>query len=373
MSKKRVLIVSRSFYPMNSPRSFRTTELAKEFARQGHSVTVITPENEIHSSFANKHNIVIKDLGKPKWNAIQLKGQGLSLKLRRLFRRTSNLFLQYPEIELQWMVERALEKESGYDLLISVAVPYPVHWGVARARTQSHQIAKIWVADCGDPFMGQENDTFTPPFYFKYVEKWFCRKADFLTVPTIGAKRGYYPEFHEKIKVIPQGFRFEDFQNTDNIGSHNIPTFAYAGGFIPGRRDPKEFLEYLVSLELDFEFHVYTNVPALVLPYLQKAKGRIILHEYIPRQDLLSHLCQMNFVVNFENIGDKQTPSKLIDYAIIGKPILSIKTGALDTAIVNEFLAGNYRNQLFIENPDQYRIENVCGKFLELTHTEVII
>ena len=34
--KKRILIVSRSFYPDNSPRAFRTAELSKEFARQGH-------------------------------------------------------------------------------------------------------------------------------------------------------------------------------------------------------------------------------------------------------------------------------------------------------------------------------------------------
>lgn len=30
-----ILIVSGSFYPQNTPRSFRTTELAKEFGRLG--------------------------------------------------------------------------------------------------------------------------------------------------------------------------------------------------------------------------------------------------------------------------------------------------------------------------------------------------
>ena len=49
--KKRILIVSRSFYPDNSPRAFRTTELSKEFARQGHHVTVITPRVKEHREF----------------------------------------------------------------------------------------------------------------------------------------------------------------------------------------------------------------------------------------------------------------------------------------------------------------------------------
>ncbi len=33
--QKKILIISRSFYPMNSPRSFRTTELVKEFLPKG--------------------------------------------------------------------------------------------------------------------------------------------------------------------------------------------------------------------------------------------------------------------------------------------------------------------------------------------------
>ena len=40
--KKKILLVSNGFYPEISPRSYRATELAKEFYRQGHEVTVIT-------------------------------------------------------------------------------------------------------------------------------------------------------------------------------------------------------------------------------------------------------------------------------------------------------------------------------------------
>jgi hypothetical protein len=75
----------------------------------------------------------------------------------------------------------------------------------------------------------------------------------------------------------------------------------------------------------------------------------------------------MDFVVNFENVGTKQTPSKLIDYAIIKRPVLSIKTGTLDAVTVDQFLDGNYQNQLVIKDPDQYRIENVVARFLQLS------
>ena len=40
--KRKILLVTNGFYPEISPRSYRSTELAKEFCRQGHEVTVIS-------------------------------------------------------------------------------------------------------------------------------------------------------------------------------------------------------------------------------------------------------------------------------------------------------------------------------------------
>ncbi|WP_194778195.1 glycosyltransferase [Pararhodonellum marinum] len=366
--KKKILILSRSFYPTNSPRSFRSTELAKAFAKQGHQVTVLTPKDEsIHAEFEKKHNIRIKDLGKPKWKAQEIKGNRVIKLWTRAVRRFSKLWLEYPDIELLNMVKNALKKESGYDLLISIAVPHPVHWGVARIwDKQKKTIAKTWVADCGDPFMGSENDSFKSPFYFKYVEKWCFNKVDYITVPTAGAIPAYYPEFHSKIKVIPQGFDFHEFPLYPGPIEHKVPTFAYAGIFIPGRRDPKEFLSHLLGQQVEFKFYIYTKNRELVASFESKSKGKIVVLDYIPREELLYELSKMDFLVNFENAGPRQKPSKLIDYLIVKKPVLSIKTGALNKELVDEFLIGNYTNQLKIENPEQYKIENVAQAFTSL-------
>src|SRR5699024_12169166 len=71
-----------------------------------------------------------------------------------LFRSLLQLF-EYPDIELLFKVKKALREESGFDLLISIAVPHPIHWGTAWAWRKENPIAKTWVADCGDPYMGQ--------------------------------------------------------------------------------------------------------------------------------------------------------------------------------------------------------------------------
>lgn len=365
MSKK-ILIVSNAFYPENSPRSFRTTELAKELVRQGHVVKVITHPRVGLEAFCEQKGILFKSMGNLTWLIPKVKGKGLIRLFWRAVTRFSDLLFGYPGIQLIFLVKKALQGEKGYDALISVAVPYSVHWGVARI--WSKKIAKVWIADCGDPFMGQENDSFKPMFYFGWVEKWFCKKTDYLTVPTEKSIHGYYPQFHHKIKVIPQGFRFEDIQLFDGQKNKDKMVFGYAGMFIPGRRDPSEFLNYLNNLDesINFEFHIYTTTPQFVTPFVNENSSRIVLKELVSREKLLYELSKMQFVVNFENAGTTQTPSKLIDYLIIDKPVLSIKYGDLKAPIVDEFFAENYSNKMILPEKNIYRIENVAAKFLAL-------
>ena len=368
MKSNKILIVTNAFYPDISPRSFRATELAKELVRQGHSVKVLTHPRTGTAAFCANLGIEFKDLGHLTWPIPTVKGSGIVRLFWRVVTRFSTLLFEYPLIQIMPLLKKGLKGESGYDALISVAVPYPVHWGVAAVRSKENTIAKRWIADCGDPYMGQENDTFKPPFYFGWLEKKFCRKAEFLTVPTAASIKGYYPEFHSKIKVIPQGFRFEDAKIYDGPKTSDKIIFGYGGMFIPGRRDPSELFNFLNALDesFEFEFHIYTITPHLVTPFIEASKGRIQLKPIVDRDALLFEMSKMDFVVNFENIGSTQTPSKLIDYAILKKPILSVKFGDLKTEVVNEFLKENYQNSMKIENTAQYRIENVAQQFLEL-------
>ncbi|MEQ8414408.1 MAG: glycosyltransferase [Imperialibacter sp.] len=366
MHRKKILIVSNGFYPEISPRSFRATELAKEFARQGHQVKVISHERGDVREFSAGNGFSFQDMGPMSWPKPAVSGTGLKRLFSRVIVRLTTLLFEYPNIQLLFLVNRALAKESGFDLLISVAVPYPIHWGVAWFRSSKHPVATTWVADCGDPYMGQENDTFKAPFYFGWVEKWFCRKADYLSVPTKGSIGGYYPEFHYKIKVIPQGFRFEDYQMADFKPSEKV-IFGYGGMFIPGKRDPKELIEFLLTVEEEhqFEFHIYTSTPQWVLPYIAGSKS-IFVHSIVGRTELMHEFSKMDFVVNFTNIGTSQTPSKLIDYAILGKPILNVVTGQLRPADVLSFLDRDFSNSYAVTDREQYRIENVAQLFLNL-------
>ena len=366
---KNILLITHGFYPEQSPRSFRVTELSKELCRQGHIVTVMAPYREGSETYASDNGFTYISLGTLYWaNWNTERFGGVSIFVQKLFRRLFDLLFNYPSMELFFKVKHILKKHKAkYDVLISVAVPHSIHWGVAACwRKGGEDVAEVWIADCGDPFCLQENDTYKPLFYFHFIEKWFMRKSDFVTVPTVDSFNGYFPEFHSKLRIIPQGFRFEDVVRRDNIVD-GVIRFGYGGVFIPGKRDPTAFIIYCRSLpkSIKFEFHIYTSSAKL----LERFKGidsRILFHPPVNRLELLENFSTYNFVVNFANTGVVQTPSKLIDYAILEKPILNIKNSEFNTKIVRKFLAGDYSGSLRIENIENYKIENVAAEFLKL-------
>jgi hypothetical protein len=364
--RKKILLVSNGFYPEISPRSYRATELAKEFYRQGHQVVVIS-KYRIHNygDFLKEYNITLKMWGKSRFPKVPyLKHKPFSFLSRALSRLLSTLF-EYPCIEDMFMVKKILRNENNYDMMISFAVPHPVHWGVAWSRSKKHRISGRWVADCGDPFMGDVMDSFRHMFYFGIMEKWFCKKADYISIPIQGAMTGYYPEFHHKIRIIPQGFDFD--LNCEEIDQfiNDVPTFAYAGGFIPGARDPKPLMDYLINLSLPFRFLVYTNKPELLDEYKVILKEKLLVSDYIPRSDLMKILAKMDFLINFDNNTSLNSPSKLIDYVIANRPVLNI-TKNFNGETLLAFLKRDYEKRMLLPEPEQFHIRNISRLFLDL-------
>jgi len=366
----KLLLVSNAFYPEISPRSYRATELAREFSRQGHEVVVITKyRNHDYSDLLRETSVVLK-----MWDGGKLPEVGIARRnpwafLSRALKRALLVLFEYPAIEDMFHVRKMLRRENGYDMMISFAVPYPVHWGVAWAMNRRRKIATKWVADCGDPYMGDVLDSFRKPFYFAYLEKWFCKKADFITIPVQSAIDAYYPEFHGKIKIIPQGFNFDISTPKQEKPDREGPEFAYAGRFLQGIRDPEPLLDFLSKIEMPFRFYVYTDQPEYLKKYIDSLKEKLIISDYIPREQLLKELSQMDFLINFDNNTPLNVPSKLIDYSITGRPVLNIKRDFSAESVKN-FLNGNYSGRMQLPDPMCYHIRFVSGQFLELLNTD---
>lgn len=365
-AKKRILIISDGFFPEISARSLRATELACELARQGHYVRVISKNRNFdRKKFESIYQMEYQTLGNLKWPEIKLTGGKIQLLLKRVFRRLLLQLFEYPGIEIMFRLKKVLHTESGYDLMISIAAPYPVHWGVSWARQKKHPIAKIWVADCGDPYMGDRTDTFRKLFYFKYIEKWFSKKADFISIPIEEARSAYYTEFHNKIVVIPQGFSFENIKLAIPPQKNSIPTFALAGSLSMYIDSAPNFFRYLVDFKGNFKFVLYVQELAWAKPYIDKLGSRAEVRPYIPREELIFELSKMDFLVNFMYKTNVQKSSKLINYALSGRPILNIYSGIEFRTTFQEFMLKDYTGRYQIADLQQFNISNVAKQFID--------
>lgn len=351
------------------PRSYRSTELAKELARQGHEVILYAVLGSFdYSQFEKEHSLKVRNIGKLLFATLSSDGIGRNNFFDKVLRKLFYRLFEFPDIELMFKIPGIIRREKDIDLLISVAMPFPIHWGCALAKTISPiNFPKVWAADCGDPYMGDKLLGFKRLFYFSFIEKWFCGKTDYIIVPIQGAIKGYYSDFHNKIEVIPQGFPFDDLKSIEVQTPNPVPTFAYSGIFYKDFRNPTLFLEYLTTVKIDFRFILYTPNVELIKPYMIKLGRKIEVRDYVPRDQLLNALRQMDFLVNFDNGTSVHSPSKLIDYAILKKPILTISPKSLPIIHIEEFLKGDYSHQFIIMDVEQYNIVNIAKKFLQLS------
>lgn len=358
----KIVLISSHCYPKNSPRSFRTTELAKELAKRGHNVIVYAFLGDYdYTDYSKQTKIVFKNLGAPKWGIASNTG----VKTNKFYTYFAYFFgkhLLFPDRAFVPYVKRAIKQEGDIDLLITVAVPHIIHNAASKSDLSR---VKRWIADCGDPFMG--NPFVKQPFYFERFERRWCEKCDYITVPLEEARSAYYPEYREKIRVIPQGFNFEEIQ-LEKYSGNPIPTFAFAGAVYKGLRDPSAFLQYLTTIEQDFRFWVFGKSWSLFAPFKEKLGEKIQYGGSVPREEMIKKISQMDFLINIPNNSGVQQPSKLIDYALSKRPILNVSSCFTEEeqCSFNEFIRGDYVHQLVVQDIEKFNIVNVANRFLEL-------
>ena len=366
----KIVVVTQNCFPYISPRSNRATELAKEFVRQGHDVTLYALLGDVdYFDFCENTGVKVKNLGKSKYGLLDNGNRRNNNPFYKLVSRYLGNYFDFPKIELMPLTSKALGNEGRIDMLVTIAHPHTIHWGAAKYIKKHRDKVGYWIADCGDPYMLNPGTNY--PRYFEYVEKYWCKLCDSITIPIEEAKKAYYPEFADKIEIIPQGFDFENNKLAD-YKPNDVPTFAFAGLFYKDLRDPVKFLEYLTTVKSGFRFIIYTkdtpyNRGTFSLDKYQAKLGeKLVIRNFIPREQLLFELSGYDFVVNIRNKSTVQQPSKLIDYALAKRPILEITSDFNEDSVLEDFLVGNYERQTIVPDIERYNIRNVVGNMLSL-------
>lgn len=363
---KKILVVSATFWPEESPRSYRTTELVLELKRRGFEIDLLLPQiNDEAKQFIHKNKLHGYEYGPLTFESIQIFKKGL---IGKVLYRLAYQFFDFPMIEHYFKLKKNCVNLNQYEIVISIAMPHAIHWAIASIINKNKNF--VWIADCGDPYMGITLESFKKPFYFKYFEQSFCRKADYITVPVPGAIEGYYPEFHEKIKIIPQGFDFSKIQKGTYHKTKDYPVFAYAGSVATkGVRSLLPVFTFLKKYNKPFEFHIYSKfAESYYKSYLEHLgiADRVFFHGHLNRTSLLKELCTYDFLINLDNGTPMQAPSKLIDYAFTERPILNLNPRDFSEMLFFDFLKGNYVSSFKGMDIEEFKIAKVVDKFESL-------
>lgn len=388
----KILLVSYFFFPENTPRAFRAHELAKEFARMGHEVTVYIPEHDFNYEDLKKSTgIILKEIppgfllerktkpadGKDPGSFYDQK-TGAKSRVLKFLKPLLGVFynLVYVEkaaAEYFYPVYDSLKKDrGGHDLLISVGLPFSAHIGCFLALLKNKSLARVKVAEYGDPFsLSIHKWQFRYCKIYKLIEKLILTQFDFVTVPTTDMA-ALFRELKEpgRIKMIPQGFDFSEIR-LEKYEKNKIPSFAYAGIFYPGIRNPGNLLEFLAELDIDFRFHIYTDMSEpksmnCITPHMEKLGKKLILHDSIDRIQLIRELSKFDFLVNIRYETDYQILIKLIDYALAGRPVIELSQDWIDEERLVRFITGIYDNLDDNIELSSYNVKNVAPQFIEL-------
>ena len=407
----KILIITFSYAPMQNPRAFRWTALAEFWAKQGISVEVIcawTPGQPAEETISG---VRISRVGM-KWaellradlqrrrpqtepNSYNSSKESTFLRLvytiinfinRQLWHR-----IYWPDTACLWFFPairkaRQLLKEGHYCTLITVSPPFTSV--LVGYKLQKHFKNLLWLIDLGDPFCFLKEASCNNFYLYERLNYWFEKKAfdlaKAITVTTKSTAEKYAELFHDnkdKIKVIPPLLSISEAKPNGNrvFSWSDKIRLVFVGTLYKTIREPNYLLSLFQKalethtgpeLELHFFGDVSTCMKSFAL-YENLLNSKVFLHGVVPRNTVTRAMCEADILVNIGNDTLYQLPSKVVEYAACGRPIINIAKSEQDSSM--GFFRG-YPYKLFLihkrEVPDQTQLAEF-NQFLKIAKVQI--
>ena len=396
---KKILVLSFSFYPDDSPNTYRWKNILDVWANEGIEIHVVSAQKGQFSSYEIANGIKIYRTGKTLFQRFKSKLGNLSddkiigknnntlnkeSLIRKIYNNTwKNLlwpdwaFLFYkPALK----VTRKIIKKEGITHLITVSWPFTDHRVGYKLKKE---FDLFWLAETIDPFSFNEAIN-NQNLYFKKnlsVERKVMKKADALVVMTDGIRDKYvslFPEILNKISVIHNLYVPEqiDVIPQNDIASNTVK-LVFMGTLCSEVRSPENLLllfkkllaqNYSKKIELHFYGKIKSNIKSFN-DYETLINDRIFLHGVVPKKQVKFILQESDILVNIGNSNPFQEPSKVIEYIYLGKPIINIYSIKNDSS---KKLLSNYRLNF---NVYKSEIENeaIIKKIVDIINSDYTI
>jgi len=371
----RILIVSHSYRPHLSPRALRWSALAEYWVRQGHDVDVIAAwfpgmareESvggvqvwRVGGSLSERLRNRLQDKDRANKRPIGVgeessRGSSLRKKGRRVLRLLHDQTwkkLYWPDCSCLWYFPavckaRAVVPQNGYDVLITSSHPFTGHLIGLQIKKKFESLP--WIVDVGDPFCFEKvKPTNNLLIYnrLNYIaEKKVFEAADGISVTNDVTGEIYselFPNSASRIRVIPPLLRTDVESTASNrlFPQDGRLRLSFIGRLHEKIRAPdcllstfQRLLETGIGHRLQLHFfgpvseceHFFTTYKSLI-------GTQLFLHGPVSHKTARQVMLETDFLVNLGNETTYQLPSKVVEYANSGKPILNFASISKDSS-----------------------------------------
>lgn len=385
----KILLVTAWYFPFIHPRAHRWTAIAEHWAKEGHTVQVLTARVKESAQLQNLTGVQVHRVGFDslkewvfdRFGTRMARGRvgvlpgkpGLLGRVAAWGYRTIWKQLFFPDDACIWYfparrkLTQLLDNET-FDVLITVSLPFTGHiLGLfAKSHCSQNKNTPFWIADIGDPFSFQAKPPNNTLFFGRInrrLERRVLEFADAITVTTPATLLKYRQEFGKRSEantsVIPP------LLTNPIMAGRPVPILppttikiGYFGALYAPTRTPNAFLAILSQtfalrpdLRTRLEIHFYGEIFPEFYTNLS-AEPSIRLHGLQGRDDAWSSMLDMDILLSIGNTTDFQLPSKVVDYLAAGKPVLHVSYVDKDpfVAFFNDFPA------IFVLNIDHGRL-----------------
>ena len=345
LNNLRILMIAPIFYPLPPiwPEGIVNAKLALAMKNAGWHIDIIaagysTPGSGRYPSDKNG------------WNNLEDHVHIIKIEQKKpeLFKRLANMvqgFVLTGKVlrKLEWGLSalrtaKKLNAKYGYDIIISRAIPDYAHF----AAFLVHRQTRIpWIANWNDP---TPNHKFPPPYgqgpfspLAPFLEKWYqavCKYCSWHTFPSERLRNymcSYLPgQINSKSSVIPH---LANEKSNIKMEPRNDFSLCYAGSLLPPR-DVTVLFEAINQFKKDligsdsFSVRFLVDKPEIVFDGA-KALGIekfIKIVPTVPYSQMPKFLAQSDVLIIIEAPLKEGIfmPSKIVDYAQIGRPILAL-------------------------------------------------
>ena len=404
---RKILLVSHWYLPALHPRAFRWSSIAAQWAAQGNRIDAVcswTPglarEEAIDGVrvFRVGGGILgrLKDrlnrppafhAGKGVGDAGPRGGASVPSSLAAYLSDTVWKKIRWPDYACTWYFPavreaRRLAVRGGYDAIISVSDPFTGHLVGKRLKKEFAELT--WLADVGDPFSFQDAIPVNNAGLYRRrnvaAEREVFSLADAVTVTNSVVMAEYavrFPESAGKILVIPP---LLSLPTPSSTGEPLFPPdgrlrLVCIGTLYRHVRNPAFLLRLFARLlslphsdRLELHFFGDVNDCRNFFDGMEaEVAGKVRLHGMVDRETVARAMGEAAALVHIGNVTRYQLPSKVVEYAAAGRPVINIVKAEGDSSMTffkghpavrnvvegEEALGGEAVAELagFIENP----------------------